>query len=134
MAYRNRFSNYDVNPEENKIEWNSNQAVIQRFNQIINMINFARREEDLKLTIMGLREFYDEITADLTSDERKINDKIKLLRRMYLPNTDMNGNYGVVMSEGRLWAIVDELVEELRILAKKHGYLTSNKEQDLDGL
>ena len=110
------------------IEWNSNAFIIQRFNEgILKELILSKREKNLARSLDVLRDFYLEICADLNKDEHDVWEDIKKLR-IINGNISVEGTKGYVFSEGYIWAVIDEIERRLRLLAKKHGYLASNKE------
>jgi len=120
-----------------ELEWNSNLSVLIRCDRIINAINNARfrttqfdeygnplaeAEEVLTHIIM----LYKEISVELTKDEKQIWNNLKELRdrlrirppspkpsRMLYWQTSMD--------------LIDDLDLEVRMLAKKRGFLAGNK-------
>ena len=120
-----------------ELEWNSNIEVNRRAAKIIEAINdsrfrttqfsqdgnpMAEAEEVLTHIIM----LYKEISVELTADEKKIWDKLKSLRdklRLRPPRPKAN--------RMRYWQTsmdqIDDLDLEVRMLAKRRGFLAGNK-------
>ena len=109
------------------IEFNSNARVIERTNNIIDTINFTKRNKDLTSCIDAIRDFYMEIIVDLKEEEKGVWSDIKLLIQRNRPIPKDSYIQGISWNEGKLWALLDDCDMKLRILAKKHGYLASNK-------
>jgi len=121
----------------NILEFNSNVAVLQRVNNIINAINDARfratrfdvygqvqgEPEEIVTHLVGL---YKEVSVELTTTEKEIWKKIKALRdklRINPPKSspEKRAYWMKTISD------VDDLDIELRSFAKKHGFLSANK-------
>lgn len=114
------FNNYD---EMNKVVFNSNNAVLDRLNKIIYGVNICRQNSDHKGMLNFIIDFFKELVGDLSEDERVILwDKIQIIQRTSNPLLDTN-----VM---RVWKLLDEVDIDLRITAKKYGFLTTNKQED----
>ncbi len=121
------------------LEFNSNVAVLERCNKIINSINEARYQvtifdeygnpsstpEEIMTHLVCL---YKEICVELTDPEDKVwEGKIKPLRnqiRVNPPNPRIEGQayWKTTLSD------IDDLDIKLRRLAKKHGFLSKNKD------
>lgn len=98
------------------IEFNSMSAILQRLDKLFYAINESRRNEDYKMTLEYLSEFFKEICPDI--EETKA-DKIQIEIQQLRGITPYNNK--------RYWLIrLDDLDIKLRRLAKKAGYLTRN--------
>lgn len=130
MAYRRDNYNDD---DSSEVEWNSNKFVIMRLNRIIDKINESRQMRNMTGMIDGLIDLYKEIVTDLNEKEKVIwKDIVGIIKSNNpRPKDEIVIGYGI--SEGRLFAKLDLIDIDLRCLAKKHGYLASNKD-DIDGL
>lgn len=103
------------------IEFNSMVAVLKRLDKITNFINLNRSRGNYKIMHGFLIDYYKEIVADLTKEEMESawND-IKEIGKYLNYNEGMPLNRSVPTK-------LDEIDIKLRLLAKKHGYLTANK-------
>lgn len=120
-----------------ELEWNSNIAVLKRVSKVIDAINDARyrttrfdeygnvmaeAEEVLSHIIV----LYKEISVELTNEERKIWDSLKKLRDKLrinppAPKLERMAYWKKTIDE------IDDLDLEIRMLAKRRGFLASNK-------
>lgn len=121
------------------LEFNSNVAVLERCNKIINSINDARfritRFDDYGNPMATPEEImthlvclYKEICVELTPDEDKVWDNkivpLKNKLRVNPPNPKVEGqSYWKTTISG-----IDDLDIKLRRYAKKHGFLSTNKD------
>lgn len=121
----------------NVLEFNSNVAVLQRVDKIINAINDARfratrfdiygqvqgEPEEIVTHLVGL---YKEISVELTVGEKQIWGKLKALRDKLRINPPKSSP-----EKRAYWmktiADVDDIDLEVRASAKKHGFLSANK-------
>ena len=103
-----------------EITFNSMVAVLKRLDKITNFINLHRSRGSYKVMHGYLIDYFKEIVADLT--ETEMNDAWKELKdvKKFL-NT---GNDLPINPKAPL--LLDEIDIKLRLLAKKHGYLTTN--------
>ena len=124
-----------------KLEFNSNVAVLVRCNKIIDATNdarfritqfdqygnvFAEAEEVLSHIIC----LYKEICVELTPEEDKIWESLSKLRdRLRInppkPTRDRMSYWRKTIAD------IDDLDIKLRRLAKKHGFLSSNKDDPM---
>lgn len=112
----------------NVTEFNSNVPVIKRINSIIDQINRARHIEDPAEMVRGLVALYKEIYVELNEKEEKVWDKlIKVIKTAQNIPGDVDSRMGN-MGKGRILFDLDVVDLELRKLAKKHGFLSANKE------
>jgi len=114
-------SNKEV--EVKKLDWSSDLDVLKRTSYTINCINAARINRDMGAMFEGIINLYKEISVELTKEENKIWDEIKVLRnRMNQTETTKN------------WLLYqfDDMDLKLRALAKKHGFLARNKKEGGD--
>lgn len=120
-----------------ELEWNANLEVNKRAAKIIDALNdsrfrttqfdswgnpLAEAEEVLTHIIM----LYKEISVELTEKEKEVWKKLKLLRdklrvRPPKPKPQRMQYWQKSMDE------IDDLDLEVRLLAKKRGFLASNK-------
>ena len=129
MAYRN----YEEADDSNEVEWNSNKFVIMRLNRIIDKINESRQMRNVTGMIDGIIDLYKEIVTDLTEKEKSVwNEIVNIIKCNHKPGKD-DVIIGYIMSDGKLLHKLDLIDIDLRCLAKKHGYLASNKD-DISGL
>jgi len=100
-----------------EIEFNSMVAVLERLSKTTDLINDARARLDLEAFMGHLIDYYKEISADLSPDEKKIWEELKVTNR-----------YRVSGKKSARWILeqLNELDLRLRDYAKKHGYLTKN--------
>jgi len=110
------------------LEWNSNLQVLVRANYIINKINHHRERREVTELLDQIVNFYKEIVVDLSEKEEEIwSDIVNVIKQNHPAKP---GEYvmGETSNEGVLLVKIDDIDIRLRKLAKKKGYLTSNKE------
>ena len=103
------------------IEFNSMVAVLKRLDKITNFINLHRSRGNYKVMHGYLIDYFKEIVADLT--EIELNEawqELKNVKRFL----NMGGDLPI---NPRAPLMLDEVDIKLRLLAKKHGYLTTNQ-------
>lgn len=112
------------------LEWNSNQLVLVRMNNIIDKINASRTTKNILSLIDALVELYKEICVDIkeSSEEDKVWEELVKIITSYQPINPNENIIGEISSDGRVLAKLDIIDIKLRRAAKRHGYLTSNKE------
>lgn len=117
---------YDNTP---KVEFNSNVAVLQRLDKIINKINDARFDKDPLSMIEAVIALYKEVSVELSKTEKTLWDNVVLVRNkvISLP-TNPEAIQGTFLNVDQVLFDLDVLDLELRGLAKKHGFLSANKE------
>ena len=125
-------------PEEStKVEFNSNVAVLIRCNKIIDAINETRFRTTMKDNygnpladaeeyLSHIIALYMEISVELTEPEDKVWDElIKLRDKLRMnppkPKVESMAYWRKTISE------IDDLHRTMRMLAKKHGFLSTNK-------
>lgn len=104
-----------------EITFNSMVAVLKRLDKITNFINLHRSRGNYKVMHGYLIDYFKEIVADLTKDE--MDDawsELKGVKKFLNQGTELPINPKAPM-------ILDEIDIKLRLLAKKHGYLTTNQ-------
>lgn len=121
-----------------ELEWNSNIAVLQRTSKIIDAINDARfrttqfddsgnPRAEAEEVLSHIITLYKEIVVELTDGEREIIwPKLKDLRDRLRINPPKPKIELMAYWKGTIDSI-DDLDVEIRILAKKRGFLASNK-------
>jgi hypothetical protein len=103
-----------------EIEFNSMVEVLRRVSRITYAINQMRAEGRLDEMLGYQIDFFKEISPDISEKELKETwNRIKLLRNKCNPIT----------SENKRWLLfqLDDLDIDLRVLAKKAGFLTKTK-------
>lgn len=105
--------------ESDKIEFNSMTAVLRRLDGITYRINAAKNQYDTKGMLDALIDYYKEISPELKDDEDDIWKWIKSMKK-HVPDSKFYTHWKVL-------DILDEIDRQLRKLAKKHGFLTTNK-------
>jgi len=119
------------------LEWNSNLAVLIRCDKVITAINDSRFrttqfDEDgfpraeVEEVLSHIITLYKEISVELTNEEKKVWEKLKVLRdrlRIRPPQHKPNRMQYWQKSMND----IDELDLEIRGLAKKRGFLAGNK-------
>lgn len=103
------------------IEFNSMVNVLKRLDKITNFINLHRSRSNYVIMHGYLIDYFKEIVADLTQDE--MNEAWKELTEV---KKFLNHGTGLPINP-RAPQKLDEIDIKLRLLAKKHGYLTTNK-------
>jgi len=101
------------------IEFNSMVAVLKRLSKTTDELNNSRHEKKLDVMIDYIYDYYLEISSDLTTKEKQIREKIEKLFKI-IPMTSKSNRAKLLE--------LNRIDEELRSLAKKHGYLTKNAE------
>jgi hypothetical protein len=120
-----------------QLEWNSNIAVLQRVSNIISAINDARfrttRFDEFGNVMAEAEEvlshlicLYKEISVELTDKEKEVWVKLSTLRDKLRinppkPKAERMAYWKKTIDE------IDDLDLELRTLAKRRGFLASNK-------
>lgn len=104
-----------------QIEFNSMVAVLIRLDKITNFINLHRSRGNYKIMHGYLIDYFKEIVADLTEEEMKTAWAKILEVKKYLNTGD-----GIPINP-KAPRMLDEIDINQRLLAKKHGYLTTNK-------
>lgn len=123
--------------QTNILEFNSNVAVLIRCNKIIDAINDARfrtNQKDVYGNVLAEAEevlshcicLYKEISVELTKDEDEIWNELKELRDKLRINPPKPRLEYMAYWKDTI-AKIDDLDIRLRKLAKKHGFLSSNK-------
>ena len=105
---------------QKEIEWNSMKQVLMRLDGITNHINLNRARGDFRQMWGYLVDYFKEISGDLDNADRKeMWEHLKQVEK-FLPGKNKPVNP---------WARVrlDEIDIKLRLLAKRHGYLTKTK-------
>lgn len=110
------------------VEFNSNAFVIKRVNDIIDSINFNKRLRNVEGMLDDIVDLYKEIDIDLNDTEREVWEEIQKVKKMTQFNRGESFNGSPGTSVGRIIAEFDEVDIKVRRLAKKHGFLTTNKE------
>ena len=127
-----------VNNTSSVLEFNSNVAVLQRCNNIIGAINDARfrtTQFDMYGNVRAEAEevlshlicLFKEISVELSKGEIEVWDELKTLRdklRINPPKPKMEkmAYWKKTISD------IDDLDIKIRLMAKKHGFLSSNKD------
>ena len=123
--------------EPTKVEFNSNLAVLIRCNKIIDAINDTRFRTTMKDNygnpladaeeyLSHIIALYMEISVELTPTEDKIWEELIVLRdklRMNPPKPRIES----MMYWKKTIAEIDNLSRSMRMLSKKHGFLSTNK-------
>ena len=126
-----------MSEESTKVEFNSNLAVLIRCNKIIDAINDTRFRTTMKDNygnpladaeeyLSHIIALYMEISVELTPTEDKIWEDLIVLRdklRMNPPKPRIES----MMYWKKTIAEIDDLSRSMRMLAKKHGFLSTNK-------
>lgn len=119
------------------VEFNSNLAVLIRIDKIINAIISVRyglmqRGNDglplaqIEQLVSHIITLYKEICVEFTKEELEIWDKIKELRNRIESNPPRPSEGSIAYWRKTIHEI-DEIEISLRMMAKKHGFLSSNK-------
>ena len=122
----------------NILEFNSNVAVLQRCNSIIGAINDARfrtTQYDMYGNVRAEAEevlshlicLFKEISVELNKEELEVWEDLKKLRDKLRinppkPKAELMAYWKKTISE------IDDLDIKIRGMAKKHGFLSSNKD------
>jgi len=109
--------------ETKKLDWSSDLDVLKRTSNLISSINYCRIERDLGSMFEAIINLYKEISVELTDDENKVWEDIKILRNQLI-NVPENKTY--------LLYRFDDMDLKLRKLAKVHGFLARNKKSGSD--
>ena len=109
--------------EVKKLDWSSDLDVLKRTSHTINSINAARIERNMGAMFEGIINLYKEISVELTKEENKVWEEIKVLR-----------NKMKQLPENNDWLLYqfDDMDLKLRALAKRHGFLARNKKEGGD--
>jgi len=107
-----------VDEVSSEIEFNSMVAILKRLDMITYAINRARVEKRFDVMADALLDYFKEIVPDLTKEEMKIREDLKVLKRLTTPLLPENTITVSIKS--------DDVDIKLRIMAKRHGYLTKN--------
>lgn len=103
-----------------EITFNSMVAVLKRLDKITNFINLHRSRGSYKVMHGYLIDYFKEIVADLT--ETELNEAWTELKNV---KKYLNFGSGLPINP-KAPLMLDEIDIKLRLLAKKHGYLTTN--------
>jgi len=105
-------------------EFNSNVAVINRLNRLIDYINAARVNEDVPLLVRFIVALYKEVCVEMTDKEMEVEGELlKIISSLGSYGNNENSNLG----KGSALFKLDAVDVKLRRIAKKHGLLSANK-------